>query len=161
MPVAAIESLIKNTYCLENSGSVTSSSQTLHNGNASDLLWIDTLCVPINEPGKTEAINDMNAAYNDLKITIVLDESLLKGLVNALSTELIARIVSSDWIRRLWTLLEALISRKRLVFRFADKAVHLQKLYKLDEKSQHAFDYFLPELHANFVNTMNALAPQN
>ena len=91
-------------------------------------FWMDTPCVPpYNKAQRKAAIKNMRAVYNRANRVFVLDADLLvtKGTRNSLSDqEFLARITASSWVRRYWTLQEALLARK-LVFELADEAIQI------------------------------------
>lgn len=104
-------------------------------------FWIDTICVPrTSEPGNNPrivesrkmAIAKMNDIYATSNKVLVLDSSIsemsTKNQNGALGLEMAARIVSSRWMRRLWTLPEAL-SASKLYFRFANSAVNVDEIF--------------------------------
>lgn len=72
------------------------------------LIWCDTLCCPVTpEDSKSLALKFMRRVYEHATKVLVLDKSLRLYSVAGLSTEEIcARIATSGWMRRLWTLQE-------------------------------------------------------
>jgi hypothetical protein len=93
-------------------------------------FWIDTLCVP-REPreSRSKAINKMAATYRDADKILVLDANLFMNPLASCQTdhtEIFMRILSTNWIRRLWTLLEGVLG-KSLYFVFSDGVVDIQK----------------------------------
>ena len=87
------------------------------------LFWLDTLCVPKRPPSvRKQAIKNINVVYQKASTTLVLDEELLMSDSSKSSNEdLSVRIMLSEWSRRLWTLMEAVLSR-RIAYRFRDRA---------------------------------------
>lgn len=84
-------------------------------------FWLDTISVPMNHL-RARAIRNMRRVYSQANRVIVLDADLLRVRgthVNA--EELLGRITCSSWIRRLWTLQEAVLARK-LWYQGADDA---------------------------------------
>lgn len=66
--------------------------------------------------------------------SLILDSYLLsQDLENMSSDEVVARIMSSPWNRRMWTLQEGTLART-LVFQFADTFIGLS------EETQESFD---------------------
>jgi hypothetical protein len=63
----------------------------------------------------------MRDVYKQAERVLVLDSELMASTVDASYEELNMRIHTSWWIRRLWTIQEAVLA-KRLVFQFADGA---------------------------------------
>jgi hypothetical protein len=93
-------------------------------------FWIDTLCVP-REPreSRDKAINKMAATYQNADKILVLDANLFTNTLASCrtnDTEIFMRILSTNWIRRLWTLLEGVLG-KSLYFAFFDGVVDIQK----------------------------------
>ena len=93
-------------------------------------FWIDTLCVP-REPreSRDKAINKMEDTYRNADKVLVLDANLFMNPLascQADHTEIFMRILSTNWIRRLWTLLEGVLG-KSLYFAFSDGVVDIQK----------------------------------
>jgi hypothetical protein len=94
------------------------------------LFWLDTLCVPPDPIEQNEqilnaqemAIALMRKTYEDARAVLVLDSWLLTHpIANIQPTEVLMRIVSSNWNTRLWTLQEGALARK-LLFQFGDVA---------------------------------------
>jgi hypothetical protein len=93
-------------------------------------FWIDTLCVP-REPreSRDKAINNMAAIYQNADKILVLDANLFTNPLASCRTnhtEIFMRILSTNWIRRLWTLLEGALG-KSLYFAFFDGVIDIQK----------------------------------
>jgi hypothetical protein len=93
-------------------------------------FWIDTLCVP-REPreSRDKAINKMAAIYQNADKILVLDANLFMNPLASCQTndtEIFMRILSTNWIRRLWTLLEGVLG-KSLYFVFFDGVIDIQK----------------------------------
>lgn len=79
------------------------------------LIWIDSLCVPLDKETRRSAIRTMASVYKRASKTIVLDASLLR--YNAFKRplqELAVKILSSTWMRRLWTLQESALATEIL-----------------------------------------------
>lgn len=97
-------------------------------------VWMDVLCVPkSNHPSKVKALSRIARTFRDAEKVVVLDAKLLSISCRVSPFEQCIRILSSDWIRRLWTLEEAMlgcanIRKEKLFFRFADGFVTLKKL---------------------------------
>ncbi|KAI4233150.1 MAG: hypothetical protein L6R40_007151 [Gallowayella cf. fulva] len=94
------------------------------------LIWIDTLLVPIEPPeAKAMALAKMQQPYTDAAIVLVIDASLYK--IHSLGPDPIEKslfILTSPWMRRLWTLQEGALAA-RIYFQFRDVAVNLRNLY--------------------------------
>ena len=99
-------------------------------------LWIDTLCVPVakhlNDYRKL-AITKMAETYRRANQVLVLDMELQQTLSTSSRTELTTRILCCGWMRRLWTLQEALLSDDRpncrkLYIQFSDGSIPFNSL---------------------------------
>ncbi|TVY56490.1 hypothetical protein LCER1_G003061 [Lachnellula cervina] len=93
------------------------------------LIWLGTLCCPAQDgPGKTIAIEKIRLVYRRAKHVLVLDLGLMSYDSKSQDwPELLIRIFTSGWMRRLWTLQEGALAQS-LYFQFADEAVSLQWL---------------------------------
>ena len=95
-------------------------------------FWIDTLAIPVQKryrEQRTKIIGRIYDIFNLAKYTIVIDNEL-GGTVRGISFEQTAlKILVSGWMRRLWTLQEAYLSR-RMYFVFKEtKAVDLDDIW--------------------------------
>lgn len=102
-------------------------------------FWMDTLAIPVKDDGrdvksvpanftelKKRAIRQIYQVFNSATCTIVIDKDLCKTF----SDPILIRILTSAWMRRLWSLQEAFLSR-RLLFAFkGDDGVILQDMDK-------------------------------
>lgn len=83
-----------------------------------DSYWMDTPCIPEEEPLRTECINNINWIFTNSKVMLVCDEDLMKVDTAALTMELRETILSillvCDWNVRAWTLLEAMRGRNKI-----------------------------------------------
>lgn len=93
-------------------------------------LWIDTLCVPLDEPLRGRAIELIKTTFAGASEVLVLDARLQKLSFVVHYTESLMRIKLSSWIRRLWTFLEGVLARN-LYFQFADASVDI-RVWQLD-----------------------------
>ena len=96
------------------------------------LLWCDTLCCPIGpKEAKSMALREMYRTYQDATCVLVLESSLLPYDLDTLQTdEVWVRILTSSWMRRLWTLQEGALPAKtqRLWFQFRNNAINIRDL---------------------------------
>ena len=104
----------------------------LSEGKATDkplLIWLDTLCCPVSPPeAKSLALAQMRRTYEDAKHVLVLDASIECFPSDELHvTETLARIFTSGWMSRLWTLQETRLARS-LWIQFKDRPVELDRL---------------------------------
>lgn len=81
-------------------------------------FWMDTLLIPVNDEHKSvrkKAILQIYAVFSKAKYTLVIDNGLNNMTWNDRDyTTTAMRILASGWMRRLWTLQEAYLSRKIL-----------------------------------------------
>jgi hypothetical protein len=89
-------------------------------------FWMDTLAIPVEKQFKDtrkKAIAQIYKVYSRARYTIVIDNGLNNmSWTDKDYTTTAMRILASGWMRRLWTLQEAYLSRKLLfAFRRWDK----------------------------------------
>lgn len=96
---------------------------------SSPLIWIDTLCCPVRPPeAKTLALQKMREVYQRAHRVLVLDASLQVLALQSMKTiEKLARVFTSGWMTRLWTLQEGALANS-LFFQFADGAISMNTL---------------------------------
>jgi Heterokaryon incompatibility protein (HET) len=91
------------------------------------LFWIDSLCVPEKTELRTDAIHRMAKVYGEATVTLVLDTGLRICSSTQPVAEVALRIITSVWMRRVWTLQEALLARN-LTFLLKDTLLPLDQL---------------------------------
>jgi len=99
------------------------------------LFWIDTLAVPIHEQYKAQrriAVRQIHGVYTNARYTVVIDKGLGQMLPADSYEGTAMRILASGWMRRLWTLQEAYLSR-RLYFAFAPGGPREKRLKNLED----------------------------
>lgn len=85
-----------------------------------NLFWLDTLCVPIERRFRRLAITRMGDTYGLCHKMLVLDAELERFSYGDRSyEESLMRISVSAWMRRVWTLQEAVMAKQFFV-KFAD-----------------------------------------
>ncbi|USP81484.1 uncharacterized protein yc1106_08758 [Curvularia clavata] len=98
-------------------------------------FWIDTLAIPVSDEYKSarkKAVSQIYKVYSRARYTIVIDNGLSNMAWDHQDyTTTAMRILASGWMRRLWTLQEAYLSRK-LLFAFERKTEKIP-LIDLDE----------------------------
>ena len=98
------------------------------------LLWCDTLCCPVElGHAKKLALSRMTMTYEKAAVVLVLTSPLLiHDSENLDYVEMWMMIQSSGWMRRVWTLQEAVLAGRdrRLWFQFKDKAVRSRTILK-------------------------------
>ena len=99
-------------------------------------FWIDTLCIPVAPEYKSFrklAITRLATTFRDSWRVLVLDADLQRTSKNCSRTELATRIMASGWMRRLWTLQEAVMSGKqanaaKVDIQFLDGAIEFNQI---------------------------------
>lgn len=89
-------------------------------------FWMDTLCLPRYPLElRRKAIVSLSEPFKHATETLVIDTYLRSMPAAHMSTaELLARVMTSNWVQRLWTFSEGRFARN-VWFQFADQAVHL------------------------------------
>lgn len=105
-------------------------------------FWIDTLAVPVGRSKRERELRDraikkIHDIYNKARYTIVVDDALTQMGQGTTYEGAAMRILASGWMRRLWTLQEAYVSR-RLMFAF--KYNQLKNLDDLEDTYNKASD---------------------
>lgn len=103
-------------------------------------FWIDTLAIPVGNTDthrqhRKNAIRKINDIFTKATYTIVIDNGLTSMGAGIDYQAAAMRILASRWMRRLWTLQEAYLSR-RLLFTF--EGPFLKDLDQLEEDYQYA-----------------------
>jgi hypothetical protein len=93
------------------------------------LMWLDTLCCPVKpEDAKIKSIKKMADVYKNASHVLVLDRTLLQHHSGDIGVpEAMARIFSSGWTTRLWTLQEGTLASS-LYYQFGDTAISIWSL---------------------------------
>ncbi|KAK6368017.1 hypothetical protein LTS17_010170 [Exophiala oligosperma] len=104
---------------------------TAVSGSKETSFWIDTLCVPQDNfnrrhlrPLRLRAIRDMDKVYGGSACVLVLDSELLSTNSTSPFEEQLVRFACCSWIRRLWTLSEA-VNGPKVMLQFADGPVDM------------------------------------
>lgn len=99
-------------------------------------FWIDTLCVPQDnfkphlKSLRLRAIQSMDRVYRSSSAVLVLDYEMLSTSSDASLEEQLVRFACCSWIRRLWTLQEA-ITGPKIMLQLSDTAIDLmQDIYQ-------------------------------
>jgi hypothetical protein len=114
-------------------------------------LWLDTLCCPVDPEYKLLALAKMPEVYREASQVLVLDSSLTEIDCRHLQPiEVMARVFSSGWIFRLWTLNEANLASK-LWMQFRDGIIELgQVLSDLSTMTEPETYHFTGELASEY-----------
>lgn len=99
-------------------------------------FWIDTLCIPVapeHKRARKLAIAQLPSTFRQARRVLVLDADLQRSSKFASRTELATRIMCSGWMRRLWTLQEAVMSENsanvsKVNVQFLEAAVELNSI---------------------------------
>ena len=96
-------------------------------------IWCDTLCCPrFPVEARRSALAGMGRVYKEASHVLVLDSYIRRFQSNyPQGYEPVARILTSNWLRRLWTFQEAALPTKheKLWFQFSDRAISLQAIW--------------------------------
>lgn len=96
------------------------------------LLWCDTLCCPVHpKEAKHLALEYMYQTYRYATYVLVLDATLRRFDNESLEIDEVSmRVMTSPWMRRLWTIQEGALPavNNRLWFQLAHKAMNLRDL---------------------------------
>lgn len=93
------------------------------------LVWLDTLCCPVDPEAKNLALLQMRRTYAQANKTLILDSALYNYDSQGLSAaELHARILTCGWMRRLWTLQESALTSDPWV-QFQDGPLNLTPMF--------------------------------
>ena len=80
------------------------------------LFWIDSLCIPVNpifKEFRRTSIANLAETFSIANLVLILDAELQQASFNPLNrAEFATRMLCSGWMRRLWTLEEALLTQK-------------------------------------------------
>lgn len=109
---------------------VVGDSLTKETPLTSPILWIDTLCCPLHPPdARRTAIKLIEKTYRQAEAVLVLDAELTSYKTTELHpVEVAARVFTSAWVRRLWTLQEGAVARQ-LWIRFEDRSINFHSVF--------------------------------
>lgn len=120
-------------------------------------IWMDTLCIPALHPTQyTEqrkaAIAKMRTIYTETTSVLVLDAELLQACEHVSNLELMIRVVTSAWMRRVWTLQEGVLT-EAIYVQFKERAINLNQV---EGWLQH--NLFAPRGQREFMNLEASMA---
>ena len=123
-------------------------------------LWLDTLCVPVSahyRQYRKLALFKMRETYANATEVLVLDACLQE--VGESIYERRLQIVCSGWMRRLWTLQEALLPKpENLLIQFRYNAVPLSSL--VDESIEEGLSTIWHNLEVQSVQLLRKQFPK-
>ncbi|OQU97847.1 hypothetical protein CLAIMM_03726 [Cladophialophora immunda] len=97
-------------------------------------FWIDTICVPLEQPERNQAIIAMRRIYTEATKVLVVDNVLSEVSSTESLTNLILRVRASTWMTRLWTYHEARLARS-LHYQFRDKPLTVDEMLAQHKKA--------------------------
>ncbi|EPS37870.1 hypothetical protein H072_8463 [Dactylellina haptotyla CBS 200.50] len=86
-------------------------------------IWVDTMCVPLQKEYRKLAIKNMNQVYRQARYVMILDASVARHGFTS-DEELMGRLVLSTWMRRVWTLQEAVLGMEKLAICTKDQVIN-------------------------------------
>lgn len=93
-------------------------------------LWCDSLCCPLDPGGKALALSSMRDVYLNAAFVLVLDKAVESYRFSEIGIlESGWRLLTSRYMRRLWTYQEAGLAPKLLI-QFADAPVDILRIFK-------------------------------
>ncbi|KAF3052271.1 hypothetical protein E8E11_011582 [Didymella keratinophila] len=130
-------------------------------------FWMDTLLIPVgkdqtHKAARKKAIHKIYDVFADAKYTVVIDNGLNKMDWDPNDyTTTAMKILASGWMRRLWTLQEAFLSR-RIMFAFKNSnnrlpLVDLGEIEELYDDADEGLKSNLPETTAHLEHETLAL----
>lgn len=97
-------------------------------------FWIDTLCIPVGpefKSARNDAILSLTRVFSDAYIVLVIDAELQAVSSRTASLEREIRMITCDWMRRVWTLQEALLTKPgNLFWQFKEAALSADQIWQ-------------------------------
>lgn len=122
---------------------------------------MDTLCIPVGEAyadWRNQAILSLTRVFKDASTVLVLDMEVNDVSTSASHLEKELRVITCDWMRRVWTLQEAILTKPgNLYWQFREQALAAEDIW-VENKTHDplrvsyrtsAFDKRLPMLSVN------------
>jgi hypothetical protein len=96
-------------------------------------FWIDTLCIPVGdeyEQARKDAIVGLTRVFQEATAVLVVDAELTDVSIHVSDLEKEIRMITCDWMRRVWTLQEALVAKRaQLFWQFKEKALNADEIW--------------------------------
>lgn len=97
-------------------------------------FWLDTLCIPVGDNYaeiRKLAILDLAKVFSGASKVLVLDAEVEEVSLASHPLEKEMRLITSDWMRRVWTLQEALLTRPGgLYWQFKERAMSAAEVWQ-------------------------------
>ncbi|EGX96191.1 HET domain protein [Cordyceps militaris CM01] len=125
---------VPNCQVVRIANAVAGLNRTMNTGDGSQSeyrIWLDTICCPVELSGKAIALERISDVYKNSSHVLILDSSLtcLNTTTCDVAEMLLRSFSCSAWMRRLWTLQEAILPGS-LCIQFEDKAVSASDLMR-------------------------------
>jgi hypothetical protein len=108
-------------------------------------FWIDTLCIPVGdeyEKARKDAIVNLTKTFQEAAAVLVVDAELSDVTIQVSDLEKEIRLITCDWMRRVWTLQEALVAKRgRLFWQFKEKALNADEIWGHGSSPQRNADW--------------------
>lgn len=98
-------------------------------------FWVDSLCVPAEHDVRKKAIILMAETYATAAAVVAIDSAMLQHSLATPVEEQLFTLYFSNWVRRLWTLQEALLSKK-LFIHLDDGFIDVLSFLEMDNRVQ-------------------------
>lgn len=119
------------------SEAATAAYNYIHETNLANVpFWVDSICVPKQHDLRQKAIVLMAQSYEDAAAVVVTDRMLLELSLEDSVEEQLFVLYISNWIQRMWTLPEALLSKHHL-FRLRDGLVDVRSYFASEILAEH------------------------
>lgn len=150
LPMCELDRIMNWVFDLQKLLRGEPSHSTSTPAHARMLVWMDTLCVPVAEELKDlrkTAIQRMRSVYMNAKAVLVLDaEYMTASSLKDSDEEQLMRLCGSAWMRRVWTLQEAILGLERLWICMDDGAYHLMTKVKVFRERLRSQPHWLSSL---------------
>lgn len=126
-------------------------------GDESELpFWMDTLAIPVGPDYRNErtlSIGRIHDIFVRSRYTVVVDGKLSDTMAGRNYHRIAMSILASGWMRRLWTLQEAYLSR-RIFFHFKERTVELDKLESMYPDEYEQLNSNIPTIARSYFHSL-------